>query len=154
MKIICHTLFDITKTDVNFRSRYDTSSSISGDLVKQRNQRSNFETILQIIAMRSQPENITTVTKIDLDVKDLDQYDFGYVYSKKYLKNVKSVAVWTFEFDIDRVAVFDNGISELGYLFEDCQDVPMILNLDETVKLSPHLDVSDESRNIRFVKLN
>ena len=149
MRIICHTLFDITKTGVNFRNRYDVKSDI--DLLKHRNQQSNFETILQVVGMRGQPENISEVQRISASLGELKKYNFGYLYSSKYLKKIKSVAIWRFEFSVDRSSVFDNGVTELGYLLADCSGVPMIVNLDESIKLSNHLEIGDENRNIHFM---
>ena len=149
MKIVCYTLFDVTKTGINFRNRFDTKTDPT--LLKQRNQQSNFETILQVVGMRSQPENISDSEILSVKIDELSKYNFGYLYSKKYLKNVKTVTLWKFTFEVDRVAVFDNGITELGYLLQDCDGVPMIINLEETVKLSNHLNILDENRNINFM---
>jgi hypothetical protein len=149
MKIVCYTLFDVTKTGINFRNRFDTKTDPT--LLKQRNQQSNFETILQVVGMRSQPENISDSEILSVKIDELSKYNFGYLYSKKYLKNVKTVTLWKFTFEVDRVAVFDNGITELGYLLQDCDGVPMITNLEETVKLSNHLNILDENRNINFM---
>ena len=150
MKIICYTLFDVTRTGVNFRNRFDTRTD--PELAKQRNQQSNFETILQVVGMRSQPEDITDSDKITVTVDELAKYNFGYLFSKKYLKNVKSVTVWSFTFMVDGVAIFDDGISELGNLLQDCAQVPMIIGLEESVKLANHLDITDQARNIQFIK--
>lgn len=149
MKIVCYTLFDVTKTGINFRNRFDTKTDPT--LLKQRNQQSNFETILQVVGMRSQPENISDSEILSVKIDELSKYNFGYLYSKKYLKNVKTITLWKFTFEVDRVAVFDNGITELGYLLQDCEGVPMIINLEETVKLSNHLNTLDENRNINFM---
>lgn len=152
MKIVCYTLFDVTKTGVNYRNRFDTRTDV--ELTKQRNQQSNLETILQVVSMRSQPENITDSECITATVDELKKYNFGYLYDKKYLRGIDKISVWKFTFEIDRVAVFDNGINELGYLLQDCERVPMITGLEETVKLSNHLDITDESRNIQFIMLH
>jgi hypothetical protein len=148
MKIICHTLFDITKTGINFRRRFDTE--ISTDQQIQRNQQCNFETVLQVINMRCQPENISDIERSDVKISELERYNFGYLYSEQYLKK-KTVTVWTFEFETDKTDVFNNGISDVGYLLQDCENVPMITGLEETVPLSRHLDVTDENRNIWFI---
>lgn len=147
MKIICHTLFDITRTGVNFRRRYDTE--VTGEQQLQRSQQCNFETILQVVNMRCQPEDISETERLTVKVGDLEKYNFGYLYSGDYLKK-KTVTVWTFEFETDKTDVFNNGISDVGYLLQDCENVPMITGLEETVPLSKHLDVTDENRNIWF----
>lgn len=148
MKITCHTLFDVTRTGVNFRNRFDTKTDL--ELNRQRNQQSNFETILQVVSMRGQPENISRCVEQKIDVGDLEKYNFGYLFSKKYLKKVKTVSIWSFSFEINGTSIFNDGITELGNLLKDCDHVPMIINLNESVKLSNHLDITDESRNIQF----
>lgn len=116
---------------------------------KARNQQSNLETILQIINMRSQPENISDSECIEVKTADMAKYNFGYIFSKKYLKQ-PTIKVWSFTFAIEHPDVFNNGRDELGNLLDDCDQVPMITNLDETVKLSSQLNLTDESRNIYF----
>lgn len=148
MKIVCYTLFDVTRTGVNYRNRFDTRTD--ADLTKQRNQQSNFETILQVVSMRSQPEDITDSECIEVSINELSKYNFGYLYDKKYLRGVDKISVWKFTFEVDRVAVFDNGVNELGHLIQDCERVPMITGLGETLKLFNHIDTTDENRNIEF----
>ena len=50
--------------------------------------------------------------------------------------------------------MFDDGINELGYLFNDCQDVPMIKIGDELSQLSEMLDTTPELKNIHFEVLD
>jgi len=147
MKIICHTLFDITRTGVNFRRRGLVENTAAQQT--QRSQQSNLETILQVVSMRSQPEEISDTEILDVKIKELEKYNFGYLYSGKYIKT-KTVKVWTFTFETDKTDVFNNGISEVGNLLEDCENVPMITGLEESIPLSRHLDITDENRNIWF----
>ena len=52
-------------------------------------------------------------------------------------------------------SVFDDGVRGLGYLYEDCDNVPMIRCGTEWDKLPEFLDTSPELRNIYFeVMLN
>lgn len=148
MRIKCHTLYDITQTNVNFRKKF--TEIVPADEIKQRSQQSNFETILQIINMRSQPEDISESEKIEIKIDDIDNYNFGYLYGKSYNKKLKMVNIWTFTFSVDHADVFNNGIEDLGNLLDDCNQVPMILNLDESFKLPNQMNISDEQRNICF----
>lgn len=147
MNIKCFTLYDITTTGVNYRKKF--ADNMSPGERKARNQQSNLETILQIINMRSQPENITTSECVEVKTAELANYGFGYIFSKKYLKQ-PTVKVWSFMFTVEHPDVFNNGRDQLGNLLADCDQVPMIINLDENVKLSTQLNISEESRNIYF----
>ena len=147
MRIKCHTLYDITQTNVSFRKK--NTEIVPADELKRRSQQSNFETILQIINMRSQPEDISNSQSIQVKIEDLEIFKFGYLHRKKY-NNLKFINIWFFTFSVNHSDVFNNGINDLGNLLEDCNQVPMILNLDESLKLSNQLNISDEQRNIYF----
>lgn len=147
MNIKCYTLYDITRTNVN---RKKFTDSVSKEELRQRNQQSNLETIFQIINMRSQPENISEIKKLTVKCKNIiDNYDFGYLYTKNIGVN-KMFNIWTFTFSIEHPDVFNNGREELGNLISDCDQVPMIIELDESFKLSRQLNISTELRNIYF----
>lgn len=62
IEIKCSTIFDITKTNISNR-RQHLSEISDVNLTKMRSQQSNFETILQIVSLRSQPENISNPVK-------------------------------------------------------------------------------------------
>jgi hypothetical protein len=153
MRIICHTLHDITKTGVNSRTAPNDIDPIQLQL--QRSQQSNFETILQIISMRGQPEDITNPVKHEILRKnyDFDMDYFGYLYHDQFEKAIKAKAAihrWSFSFTVNHSSVFNNGIDELGNLYDDCQGVPIITRLTEWSKLGNTLDTTDEMRNIYF----
>lgn len=148
MRIKCYTLYDITQTNVNFRKK--NTEIVPADEMKKRSQQSNFETILQIINMRSQPEEISESELTVINIDDLKDFNFGYLYEKSYNKTIKKINVWSFTFSVDHADVFNNGINDLGSLSDDCNQVPMILKLEETFKLSNQMTISDEQRNIYF----
>lgn len=148
MRIKCYTLYDITQTNVNFRKK--NTEIVPVDELKKRRQQSNFETILQIINMRSQPEEISESQPIEIIIDDIVKYKFGYLYEKSYNKKLKSVNIWSFTFSVDHADVFNNGIDDLGNLSDDCDQVPMMINLEESFKLSNQMNVTDEQRNIYF----
>jgi hypothetical protein len=148
MRIKCYTLYDITQTNVNFRKK--NTEIVPADEIKKRSQQSNFETILQIINMRSQPEEISESELTVINIDDLKDFNFGYLYEKSYNKTINKINVWSFTFSVDHADVFNNGINDLGSLSDDCNQVPMILRLEETFKLSNQMNISDEQRNIYF----
>ena len=148
MRIKCYTLYDITQTNVNFRKK--NTEIVPEDEMKKRSQQSNFETILQIINMRSQPEEISESELTVINIDDLKDFNFGYLYEKSYNKTINKINVWSFTFSVDHADVFNNGINDLGSLSDDCNQVPMILKLEETFKLSNQMNISDEQRNIYF----
>ena len=51
---------------------------------------------------------------------------------------------------VNHSSVFNDGITELGALYDDCHDVPMIKCGTEWDKLPNKLDATDELRNIYF----
>lgn len=148
VKLRCYTLFDITKTNIPNRR---ASNSLPADELKEwekrRNTQTNFDTILQIISLRSQPEDITDVTSSIVDFTSFD--NFGFLYESE-----EPQKCWTFEFTIFHSSVFDDGISELGALYSDCEGVPMIKVGTEWDKLQSELDISPELRNIYFEVLH
>jgi hypothetical protein len=147
MNIKCLSLYDITQTNISFRKR--SNEIVREDERTSRGQQSNLETIFQIINMRSQPENISEITRQQVAIKNMTDYRFGYTFSRDYHK-IKLVNIWTFTFSVEHVDVFNNGLDELGYLLSDCDRVPMIIELEETFKLSPQISISDETKNVYF----
>jgi hypothetical protein len=142
VKIICRTLIDITRTNVNSRrNRLDTDGGVN-DIVKRRGQQSNFETILQVISMRAQPEDITDPEKA---MKSLKDEDWGTEY-----RNSTKVPVWEFSFTVAYEEVFSNGTDKLAFLVEDCTGVPVITKLDEWAMVQGKLDTTPQWKNITF----
>jgi hypothetical protein len=114
----------------------------------ERKQQTNYETMLQVINMRAQPENVTEPNQIQVTfIKD---GDWGYLFETHILP----VTCWQFEFTVNYGSVFNDGVSELGSLIADCNGVPMLTGLGEWDKLPNHLDTSKEQRNIVFEVVN
>ncbi len=133
-RLRCTTLFDITVTGTrgNYRTAQIPGQDSNGDEItnlddwhRSRNKQRNWETVNQLISLRTLPENITNPV-YDNDTK-----------------------TWMFEFDIPTVTAFDNG-RMLGALLDDCNNVPMILGLDEGHDLAPVLLPGGEDCNIWF----
>lgn len=133
----CYTLFDIQQTGVINRHR--SADDINPEWTYKRNTQCNFDTILQVISMRSQPEIINSPKKIIGNTAF-----FGFAYTEE------TIECWAFEFDIQHASVFKNELGELGGLYLDCDGVPMILCGTENNKITSFLDISPELKNIHF----
>jgi hypothetical protein len=110
--------------------------------IYRRNTQCNFDTLLQVISLRSQPELVRIPIKIDANDTKFDK--FGILY-KDSLKHY-----WKFEFEVQHSSVFENGIVPLGALYKDCDGVPMIRCNGQEDTLPGFLDTSDELKNIYF----
>lgn len=144
-RISCFTLFDITRTGVPNRAKpYDESLEYK-DWYNKRSTQCNFDTILQIISLRAQPDVINDPKKIVIDISNSD---FGLSY-----KECKQSSVWTFDFEVNHSSVFEDGINELGHLYMDCDQVPMILTDNLDIKLLNTLRIDNYFRNIIFKKI-
>jgi len=143
-RLTCFTLFDITNTGVLNRAK-PTENQNYNEWAYKRNTQCNFDTILQAVSLRAQPEVTKKPKKIDMLLKDIDYFGIQF-------KSKEPVPVWTFEFEVQHSSVFEDGITELGYLYNDCHGVPMIKCNTEYNKISNFLDTSLESRNIYFIK--
>jgi hypothetical protein len=135
VRIRCQTRFDITETGVKNRShkarivfRDAAGREITNELEwnRARNQQCNWETVNQVISLRTLPENISRpVHKAD-------------------------VGIWSFEFAVVDPASITHDSNPVGYLLNDCADVPMILGLNETPDITPFLISSGPDANIWF----
>ena len=92
-RIRCYTLFDITQTGVLNRSK-PAQDDVEG-WIKRRNTQCNFDTVLQVISLRSQPEVTKIPVKYQMNEEILDK--FGFLYS------VENTSYWKFEFEIQHV---------------------------------------------------
>lgn len=142
-RICCYTLFDITQTGVMNRSR-PNENEVEGWL-QRRNTQCNFDTILQVISLRSQPEVIKLPIRNELKKEQLDR--FGFVY---HTEENETSYYWKFEFEVHHSSVFENGIASLGALYDDCEGVPMILCKDQLGNIPAFLNTTSELRNIYF----
>lgn len=142
MNIRCSTLFNITKTGITQR-RAPLGSSNETEWHQKRSMQANLDTIIQVISLRAQPENITDPVETIINLEKLERFGF-------LLNCDEPVKMWSFKFYVNYGAVFENSEHELGGLYNDCEQVPMI-KLDEQIKnLTAFLDTSPELRNIYF----
>lgn len=143
-KITCYTLFDITQTGVLNRAKPSEDQNMD-EWLHKRNTQCNFDTILQAISLRSQPEQISKPRRIEIQFDTFD--NFGFLFNQQ---GDEKYPCWTFHFDVQHRSVFNNGIDELGALYNDCNGVPMIRCGTEWNKISSFLDTTSELRNIYF----
>ncbi len=139
--ITCYTLFDITETNVPNRHR----TVIDQEWLYKRNTQSNFDTIQQVISLRSQPELIRSPSKMLIKFNEFT--DFGFLFEQ--IDN-ETYPCWSFDFTIQHPSVFYDGLTDLGALYRDCDQVPIVKCNTEWDKLPAFLDSSDELRNIYF----
>ena len=100
-----------------------------------RNQQRNWETILQVVSLKTQAIDITNPVIMTREDKK----------------------VWQFSFAIEHTGIYDNGNDQLGLLKEEVHGVPMITGLNETYKegfLMPYLLAKGENQNIMFTLLD
>ena len=77
--------------------------------------------------------------------------EFGFLFEQE---DDKTYPCWSFDFAVQHPSVFYDGVVELGALYRDCDQVPMIKCHTEWDQLPAFLDTSDELRNIYFKVLN
>ena len=139
MKVLCRTLFDCTFTGVtgHFRESqlpYATKSGLllqtQADWNRARNQHRNWESLVQVISLRTQPMNMT--------------------------RPVKSQDAWHFEFEVEAEGVLGGGhnTDDLAGLISDCEGVPMVTGLDEPIVLTATLHAHGTDQNIWFTAIN
>ena len=136
--IQCATLFDITETGVRnhtanarlpFQDQAGQNVDTESAWVRSRNQQRNWETLNQILALRTLPENISSPVR--------QQLEQGHT--------------WQFEFDIPDLSAVSEGDAALSLLLQDCESVPMITGLQETADLEPALRTRGAAANTWFV---
>lgn len=135
MKIEVTTAFDCTPTRVvgNFsRDRLPLTTQqgvkISNPLewAHARNQQRNWETMLQLIQLRS------------------------HIMSYTEPEHETSTNLWKFQFEIERPEVYDNGVHPLGCLLDDCANVPIVVKLAESAGCANVIYVSGAEQNVWF----
>ena len=104
---ICATLIDITNTGIT-----------KGDSLI-RNQQRNWETVLQVLGLKTQPI-IISGPEIIIDVEGVDKI-FGEFYQTMQ-------KVWIFKFASER------NIYTVDQLYEDFEQVPVITGLEESAR--------------------
>ena len=113
------TLIDITPTGI---INYSPQNELN------RNQQRNWETVQQILSLRTQP----TILETDDFTADLKDYNFGVNYTGQH-------HIWTFKFGVDYPDIYQAGPDKFGLVKYDFQITPVIIGLKETAR--PNLAV-------------
>lgn len=111
------TLVDITATGV-VRS--------NGQRDVERNQQRNWETVLQVLGLRTQPHVISFPYKIMYTESDVHSL-FGNFNSGDH-------TVWRFEFNADQPGAYGTEHGAVAGIAADFEEVPIITGLTETAK--------------------
>jgi len=143
-RIKCYTLFDITVTNVRNRGKPEREDLLQ-EWIQKRNTQCNFDTVVQAISLRSQPDILSNPVKTDIRFDEFTQ--FGFLFDQH---DNETYPCWSFVFSVHHGSVFYDGITELGALYKDCDQVPMIKTNTAWEKLPSCLDTSDELKNIYF----
>jgi len=150
-KVICYTLFDCTATGILNHAKVsqlpmtDRRGQVISDqaaLVKARNQQRNWETLTQLISLRSQ---VTVYT----EPKTLDDASLAVLGL-----NRRASRIWTFEFGSEFADIYDISREPLAALIQDCDNVPLITGLGEAVEnLEPVIRTTGPVINTKFLYL-
>ncbi len=139
MKVLCRTLFDCTRTGVTghfrqpelpFQDQAGQTVSTFADWTRSRNQQRNYETLLQVFGLRTQPQQISEPLCQD--------------------------GVWSFSFESENEKVFSmDGVEDnLAALKQDCDGIPMMCGLTEEPGIEPVLICQNNNQNIWFELVN
>lgn len=110
------TLVDITQTNVT-RPKQGTQ--------QQLDQQRNFVTLKQCLEIRS---NIMYDVAPQIESKDVKDLGFGSKFKGKH-------TVWTFRFTPERSGAYSQNGDEIGCLYEDIDQVPVVKTLTETINI-------------------
>jgi hypothetical protein len=136
VKFICKTFFDITATGVTghykssrvpFRDLNGTNIENEMSWNRARNQQRNWETITQLISLRTQ------ISELQNPKKDNN--------------------LWKFEFESETPYAFGSEDNPTELLLSDSAGVPMLVGLENIKNLVPLLVVSGPDQNIWFDEL-
>jgi hypothetical protein len=86
-------------------------------------QQSNLEVLLQVMSLRVQLHNIISHGVVK---ESLSKYKFDKHFTGKQ-------NVWSLTFEVEQIDALGEGDNPIGALCNDCNHVPMLINLNETV---------------------
>lgn len=129
------TLVDITNTGI---TKYSQKAEF------KRNQQRNWETVTQLVSLRSQ---LISLEYLSATLESVSKFEFGSIYTGKH-------SVWSFKFTVEHKDVYKLNNDDVGILIADFAQTPIIVNLKETAKFPlPLLYTTGENKNIYFKKL-
>jgi hypothetical protein len=138
MRYACQTLFDITATGITghykstripFLDRAGQDIHDQASWERARNQQRNWETIMQIISLRTQIFDHT------IPVKD------------------QTGSRWMFEFETEISGAFGSEADPTEILRTDAQGVPMMRELDNNPNIKAYIQTHGSQQNIWFAQL-
>ena len=136
MRFICSTLFDITPTGVtgHYKSSHVPFTDRAGQHIedesawnRSRNQQRNWETLTQLIGMRTQ------ISKISAPIRNKDY--------------------WEFNFETDTEDVYGPPDNPTQILESDANGVPMLIGLWNKHDLDPVIISNGPNQNIWFTPI-
>ena len=131
----CATLVDITATGV---IRHTAGNEL------QRNQQRNWETVLQCIGLRAQPQLIDGPYIKEYEIDETAVFGDIFFHTKQ--------RVWIFSFGVESPDVFLYGNDPVGQLDKDFAQVPIICGLEETARfMLPIFYPYGSIKNICFI---
>jgi hypothetical protein len=131
-EITVYTLFDITETGVvrSFKMDNLPFTTKSGVTILRelewrfaRQQQSNLEVLLQVMSLRVQLHNIVTHDSVN---ETLTKHKFNKKFKGKH-------TIWSLSFEVEQVDALSDDDNSVGALYSDCNHVPMLINLNETI---------------------
>lgn len=116
------------------------------DWHRSRNQQRNWETLIQLLSLRTQPMQLIDPRAVTLD--HVDQQGLGSHYRGPQ-------QVWLFDFAVESDMIFHSGDDATALLKSDSEQVPMILGIGETAQDMPNYITQDPIyRNVWFGSLD
>jgi hypothetical protein len=106
------TLIDITPTGV---------TTHTSEKKFERDQQRNWETVQQILGLRTQP----SIIGVDSFVDDVKRYNFGINYKGQH-------KIWSFKFAVEYADIYREGADKFGLVKYDFNITPVVLELTET----------------------
>lgn len=135
MKYMCQTRFDITATGVTghckmtrmpFTDRAGQTIADAETWNRSRNQQRNWETITQILGLRTQLFGLTEPVQDTTGTR------------------------WMFEFETETEGIYGPESDPVQVLREDAQGVPMLRDLNNEEDIDPYLVTAGPRQNIWF----
>ena len=139
MKYAVQTFFDITATGITghfkpsripFRDNVGSMITNEESWNRARNQQRNWETITQILGLRTQ------LFRLQEPIADT------------------SNSAWMFEFETETDHIYGNDSDPTGILRTDADGVPMLTSLDNKAELVPIIITEGPAQNIWFVPIS
>jgi hypothetical protein len=132
-RVTAHTLVDITETGIR---RVRDSNTL------EYHQQQNLNVLMQTIGIRTQifDPNVKLYPNMLL-TKDSNM---GEVYRES------TVAMWTFTFNVETEAIWNDGVDDLAFLKQDVHGVAITSDLNNTVDFPVNMFDTSDNINITF----